>query len=188
VLFEEAKKIIAGARREILILNWSAEEAFEEDVRRSRDNYYEHLVECSSRLKYSRVIQAKNYWRDIGAKSIAETFEESYLNHFSAMLMAQEKQRLHGSYSTELFVVPPSIPSTFLIADDNYLIWQLNEVRNPSSTGVPHWQIRGAIVVHDPGGEIIKQFRATFDRAKGERFRPLDSSDLVKAEQSDVDS
>jgi hypothetical protein len=184
VLYEEAKKIIANAKREILLLNWSAEETFEEGVRTSRDEYFDDLVVASEHVTYSRVLQSRSYWRNAGAKSIGDTFEESYVRHFRKILAAQVTQRSHDRRETEIVVVPPSIPSTFLIADDNYLIWQLNEVREPKQEGM-QWQIRGAIVIHDPGGEIIKQFRATFKRAKGDKPRPLEEADLLKTGRTD---
>jgi len=179
VLYEEAQKIVKAAEREILLLNWSAEETSEKHVKESRDKYFSLLEDKSERLIYSRVIQSRSYWSGGESKSIGESYEESYVAHFRAMLDRQKAQRGRDRHKTELLVVPPTIPSTFLIADDNYLVWQLNEVRNPQP-GVTHWQIRGAIVIYDPGGEIIREFRATFERAKGEKPRPLTLDDLSR--------
>ena len=186
VLFEEAKKIIAGAKREILVLNWSAEEELDDEVRTSRADYYKKLKQCSNNLVYTRVIQSDSFWRTDATDilPIADSFDKSYVDHFREMLAEQSRQQTCGRYTTKLLVVPPRIPSTFLIADDHHLIWQLNQTCDPAA-GEPHrWQIRGAIVIHDPVGTVIKQFKHEFERAQSVH-RPLDADDLLSAETAE---
>jgi hypothetical protein len=160
-LFEEITRIVSGAQRDILALNWYGEER-DQDLP-ARDRYFSVLIEKASSLEYKRLIQSASYDRANGAPPISQEFEESYVNHFKAMIATQREQKKAGKFRIELMVVPPYVPSTFLIVDGKYLVWQLNELAHHDSR--EQWKIRGAIIVHDQGGRFIEHFVDTFKRA-----------------------
>lgn len=180
LVFEEADKIIQNAEEKILALNWYAEERPASGKLGARIEYFNDLLKKSEQVSYKRVIQSDSYWHDKDVPRIADVFDDSYVNHFKAMLDVRKQMLRRGKADAiELLVVPPSVPSTFIIVDGQYLIWQLIEIQDPTNRDSA-WQIRGAIVVHDPSGEFINKFEDTFDRVQAIYHRTVDRNDLEK--------
>lgn len=191
LVFEEADKIIQNAKEKILALNWYTEERPEPGKPGARVKYFSDLLKKSEQVSYQRVIQSDSYWRsegvpNEGVSNIADIFDQSYVDHFKEMLDVREKLMGKGrADAIELLVVPPSVPSTFIIVDGRFLIWQLIEIQDPKpGNEAPVWQIRGAIVVHDPRGKFIENFEETFHRVQAKNHRTVDRKDLEKTPPS----
>jgi hypothetical protein len=178
LVFEEAQKIVRGAEKAILALNWSAEEHAEPGQEaNARDDYFEELLAKCEHVSYRRVLQADAYWQRTNAPTIGDTFDRGYVEHFRAMLDAKQRHIQEGQSEIDLVVVPPSVPSTFIIVDDKFLVWQLIERRDEDGMPSSQWRVRGAVVVHDPQGDFISHFKKTFERVQ-QQHRPVTRNDL----------
>jgi len=180
IVFEIARGIVHKAEREILALNWVDEESVVSDEeRKARDAYFTELLEKAKHLPYRRVLQAEPPTAGHEAKTIADVFDEGYVEHFDHMLELKKEQLAVGRSNVDVIVAPASVPSTFLIVDDRYLVWQLIEKHEPSDAPHERWRVRGAIVIHDRLGEIIPNFKDTFDRVQQQE-------DAVKLKPKDL--
>lgn len=179
-LLDETRSIVCQAKNEILALNSFAEERSHPDEKPGhRAAYFKSLLDASARVPYKRILQLDPEQR------LSDVFDETYLAHFKAMLDARDSRSgTPDAPSIELIRVPPKFPSTFLVVDEEYLIWQLNELSSlPAGSLNPppkkrRFRMRGVVVVHDPAKIFIKNFINTFAKAR-QHERAVEHSDLL---------
>lgn len=175
-MFEDIKTIIREAKEEILALNSFAEEwPHDKETPKHRESYFQTLIDVSRRVPYVRIVQIDEN------KSIRDLFADSYIKHFKAMV----KERKRRGKDIQLLRVPPKYPSTFLIIDGKYLIWQLTEIiPSEAYSGSPQehskkkrFRVRGIVIVHDPLKYFIKNFIDTFKMTL-QHERSIEDADL----------
>ena len=170
--------IIEGATRSIVAVNaWREEEPPKQShtqfgLPTYREQYFQALIEASHNVPYTRLVQV-----DRGRK-IATEFDDCYIDHFNRML--QEKRTRGGrAPQISLFSIEPVVPTTFVIVDDQYLLWQLNEV-GPTRREDRHKRFWMRAVVIVDGGEFVKHFKDTFDKALANPKEEIKHDDLIK--------
>jgi hypothetical protein len=159
-LLKECTKIISQAKEEIVALNdWASDWAEEETTRRSttRRKYFAQLMKASERVAYKRIIQKDK------EKQIAELYDKEHISHFREMIKARDC-RSNKEPSIELEMAIPRYPSTFMIVDNKYLIWQVNEIDTPIEHTKKKFRMYGLIVIHDTSGVFISHFRSMIDK------------------------
>lgn len=178
-LFSEARKIIEKAKNSIFVLNSILPETpeNEEDMPemskwqnqltiQERDRYYESLVERAGEgVTYERIIQLRS---DQSVQDVAK--DKGYIKHFHRVLEIKDK---NGNLPIGLIKAPAKRLSTFVLVDDEVLIWQINEVLK--SGGV---QMHGIFIIQDPRHEITQHFRAFVESAKRESFGAIHREEL----------
>ena len=142
------------------------EDCPDEDDRAARGEYFKALIAAATRegtgIKYRRLVQASS------DRELAEELGEHaqlYLKHLIEM------RRLDGATGSDVHVryIDRRRPTTFVIIDNELLLWQVNEIRSDH-----RMEMHGVFVVEDPHGELIQHFRAEFDRYwDGPDARPL---------------
>lgn len=171
-IFDESVRLISGAKKSILALNSFAEEQFDssegEERKAHREAYFDALLEASKRVAYTRLFQIDD------DKHVTNLFDPTYIRHFRRMVEERDRrnQRRASSPPIELRRARPTYPSTFLIIDDQYLIWQQTEVdpnAQPLDPSVAKkvFRMRGVIVIEDPKHYVINAFCEAFKRANG---------------------
>ncbi|MBI3795964.1 MAG: hypothetical protein HY268_03215 [Deltaproteobacteria bacterium] len=192
-IFEECTKVIKSAKWEIHILNsYSEERPYGEKDAEQRRIYFQTLEEMSRKVEYIRILQVDK------TQTIRDIFDQSYLDHFRAIIDQKQKDRNNQQLSKalELEIVEPVFPSTFLIIDNEYLIWQLNEVaptsnektkESSASSKKEHLRMRAVVIVHDPERQFLRHFTATFIRASRLSSRDVLLEDLKKSESENIE-
>jgi len=170
-LFSEARKIIEKAKNSIFVLNSilpetpeNEEDTIETSIWQNqltiqeRDRYYESLVERASEgVTYERIIQL------MSEQSVQDVVKDKgYIKHFHRVLDIKDK---NNNLPIGLIKAPAKRLSTFVLVDDEVLIWQINEVLK--SGGV---QMHGIFIIQDPRHEITQHFRAFVESAKRESY------------------
>jgi hypothetical protein len=149
-------KIIKEAKESIIAVNaWREEGPPEQSQTQYRKQYFEALLQASQRVPYTRLVQV-----DSGRK-IATEFDKFYVDHFNRML---DEPAVPNRPRPQLFSVQPVVPATFVIVDDRYLLWQLNEV-GPIRREDKHKRFWMRAVVIIDGGEFVKQFKKPSSRS-----------------------
>jgi hypothetical protein len=163
-IFRACQRIVDKARRDIFALNAYSEErpdALEDEKDKARLAYLAALMRKSRRVRYTRVIQVN----DVGEIAMHHT----YLEHFRDMVAERQARRAEKLPAISLLRARPRYPSTFLIVDNEYLILQLNELDprddDPQKHRKERMRMRGVMIVHDPQGQFVPNFVATFWRA-----------------------
>jgi hypothetical protein len=149
-------QIIKEAKESIIAVNaWREEGPPDQSQTQYRQKYFEALIEASDRVPYKRLVQVdKN-------RKIATEFDKYYVDHFKRMLEARTQ---NPSRQISLDAIEPVVPATFVIVDDRFLLWQLNEV-GPIRREDRHKRFWMRAVVIVDGGEFVKQFKKTFVKA-----------------------
>lgn len=149
-------QIIKEAKKSIIAVNaWREEGPPDQSQTQYRQKYFEALIEASDRVPYKRLVQVdKN-------RKIATEFDKYYVDHFKRMLEARTQ---NPSRQISLDAIEPVVPATFVIVDDRFLLWQLNEV-GPIRREDRHKRFWMRAVVIVDGGEFVKQFNKTFVKA-----------------------
>lgn len=163
--------IIKEARESILAINaWREEGPPNQSQTQYREKYFDELIQASHRVPYKRLVQV-----DSGRK-IATEFDKYYVDHFNRMI--EEGRQDPSRPEISLFAIEPVVPATFVIVDDRYLLWQLNEV-GPTRREDKHKRFWMRAVVIVDGGEFVKQFKKTFVKASNnDGKRPITKADL----------
>lgn len=163
--------IIKDARESILAINaWREEGPPNQSQTQYREKYFDELIRASHRVPYKRLVQV-----DSGRK-IASEFDKYYVDHFNRMI--EESRQNPSGPEISLFAIEPVVPATFVIVDDRFLLWQLNEV-GPTRREDKHKRFWMRAVVIVDGGEFVKQFKKTFLKASNnEGKRPITKADL----------
>jgi hypothetical protein len=181
-LFAEARKIVEKARQSIFILNSFLVETPEDTedkasapgvsnkqrrrVIQERDRYYEAALERAvNGVVYERILQVKE-GQTIG--DVAK--DEGYRKHFHRIF--EEKER-NPKLQVGLIKAPAKRLSTFVLVDDENLIWQINELL-PSG----ELQMQGVFIIQDPRREITQHFRTFIESAKRDSFGAVERSEL----------
>lgn len=177
LLFDRTLGIIRGANVQILAINAWREEWRDPDVSSEfRDSYFEALIAASRRVPYRRLVQLDE------ERSMRKEFDLSYVKHFKDMLNEKES-RGPTSPRIELDRLRPLFPSTFVLVDGEYLLWQLNEVANSKKAAYAasdrkYFWMRAVVIVHDKKGDFIKHFMRNFDAACRKVERAVTPDDL----------
>jgi|YNPNPStandDraft_1061719.scaffolds.fasta_scaffold46318_2 hypothetical protein len=171
-LFSEARKVVEKAKHTIFVLNSVITEVSEEDeekdetVLQERDRYYETLLDRAiNGVTYERVIQLKK------GQSVAKSIKDKgYIRHFHRIFeVKDENQRA----PIGLIKAPARRLSTFVLIDDETLIWQINEILESGDM-----QMNGIFIIQDPRHEITQHFRAFAESAKRESLGAVQRSEL----------
>ncbi len=165
-VFEEATKIINQAKQSIFVLNSFLPEK-SADVSESRDSYYESLIERAVKggVVYKRFLQLSD------SQTVADVTKDSaYLKHYYRILEEKDK---NPRSQLSLKKTPAKRLSTFVLVDNENLIWQINE---PLPSGV--MQMHGIFIIQDPRGEITQHFRAYIDKAEDDDYGAVKRSEL----------
>lgn len=148
--------IIRKAKKSIKVINAWREEEPPGSQFPYREDYFNALIKRADEgIPYIRLVQ--------GDRPIAEEFDHTYKLHFRQMLELRAKTREPRPKIT-LFSIPPIVPATFVIVDNEYLLWQLNEVApKRNDRGRKQFWMRAVVIVN--GGEFVDKFKETFDKA-----------------------
>lgn len=188
-LFKRCEEIISSAQTSIFALNSYAEECPHPDARVEDRRRYFRAFESRARptnnprpVNYKRIVQVNQAYLAETGKSIGDLFHETYRDHFEVMLNQRkvcDKQRLDKR--VDLDWIPALFPSTFVIVDEKFLLWQLNEI-DPDNADKPIKQrlrMRGVIIAKDRDGDFIGEFMKTFERAREHGRRRVSAEDLI---------
>ncbi len=164
-LFREATKVIKRSKRRILVLNSfipeiEAPEGTDEETklaRRERNNYYDALLESAIKrgVVYERILQIEE-----GMTVEDLVSNTSYTDHFHKIFDTLDN--ITG-LPIGLLKARAQRLTTFVLIDDVYLLWQINELVSVSPRQM---QMHGIFVIEDHRGEIIPAFEAFFDTMK----------------------
>jgi hypothetical protein len=168
-VFIRARYIVENAHQKIIVLNsYDPEkpEALRTDPQpvEERANYYKSLlarVEEDGDVIYERYLQLKD------GQSPAEIARSGiYEKHFSEILEYRRSGR--NRRNVGFYAVPAKLQSTFVLVDNRYLIWQINELVSANPEQV---QMRAVFIFEDSYGEkgkIIQPFLSFLDMVKRE--------------------
>lgn len=178
-LFSEARKVVEKAERTIFVLNSVITEVSEEDdeedetVLRERDRYYESLLDRAiNGVTYERVIQLKK------GQSVSKSVKDrGYIRHFHRIFDVKSER---PNLPVGLIKAPAKRLSTFVLVDDETLIWQINEVLESDNI-----RMHGIFIIQDPRHEITQHFRAFAESAKRESFGAVQRNELPPLEMLD---
>jgi len=174
VLYSEARKVIEKADQNIFVLNsviteiseYEKDDEKDDTVILERDKYYETLLERASKgITYERVIQLKN-----GQSVSSSIKDKDYINHFHRIFDIKEKNR---NLSIGLIKAPAKRLSTFVLVDNESLIWQINEVLETGNV-----RMHGIFIIQDPRHEITQHFSVFAESAKREGFGAVHRNEL----------
>lgn len=169
-LFKEARRVVERAQQSIFILNSVITEVGEEredtEEIQERDRYYDALINrAQNGITYERVIQLKP------SQSVAEAIKDvGYIKHFHKMLDVKEAA---PQLAIGLMKAPAKRLSTFVLVDDEILVWQINEV-----TPTGNAKMYGIFVIYDPRHEITQHFKAFAESAKRESLGAVQKYEL----------
>lgn len=175
-LFDATKKIVKNAKREIFALNSFIKEDFNRNEGDHRQDYFKTLIEKSKEVDYVRIIQLDEN------SHLCEYYHRTYITHFEDMI--NQISAPGREKNIELLRVSPQYPSTFMIVDDEWLIYQLNILTDPANPGAPanglnrQYQMRGILIVHDPQHIFIEHFRTTFKELRNRARKLLEGYEI----------
>lgn len=161
-LFSEARKVVEKARSNIVVLssflvditddriNANDFESDRRDKRKAnqeRDKYYDALIKKAiDGIAYTRLVQLKE------EQTIADLAQdEGYRRHFHRVL--DELDENH-ELKLSLIKIRAKHLSTFVLVDDEDLIWQIDEIQSSGNM-----QMQGIFIIHDPRREITQHFK-----------------------------
>jgi len=164
-LFREAMKVIKRSQKRILILNsFIPEIEAKEDTdaemkvaREAREEYYKAIldrVDKSQEVVYERLLQIEE---NMSVKDMVQN--TGYNEHFHDLIEVRDK----GCSRIGFQKVPAKRLTTFVLVDDIYLIWQINELVSGSPKQM---QMHGIFIIEDYRGDIIKPFEQFFEAIK----------------------
>lgn len=173
--FSAASDIVLKAENSICALNAWREESSEAPSQ-ARENYFSAVMQRSQSVTYRRIVQIDPHTR------LVNEFDRCYVEHFKAMA-TKAKTRQRGEPDISIQILDPLFPSTFVIVDDRYLLWQLNEVSKVTTNTAPsvhrkHFTMRGLVVVDDRGGDFVGHFVRVFNQAHSRATRSVAPEDL----------
>ncbi len=158
-LFEQATKTVETATKSISIVNsFMVESGNRNDDKvtiKVHEKYYKTLLERATKgnVTYKRIVQ-------LGPKeSIVNLMsdDEEYVKHFRDIIDTKPQ----NSEKIGLVSAPARRPTTFVLVDDKYLIWQANQVfQDENGTKM---RMQGYFLFEDPQGQITQPFRAFFE-------------------------
>jgi hypothetical protein len=153
MMHKRVTAIIKGARDSIIAVNaWREEDPPDTSKIQYREGYFEELIKATQQASYIRYVQVDE------GKSISAQFDNRYVEHFKMMLRASRTSPKEVS----LYRIEPVVPTTFVIVDNKYLLWQLNEVNPyPDSKGHKRFSMRAVVIVD--GGDFVKHFKRIYE-------------------------
>jgi hypothetical protein len=159
-LFEEMGKKIREAKNTIYVVNYftgkNEEELSDEDIdepaKEARNKYYGDLIQKSVEgVNYQRIIQL----HDPKTPAYEVVKSQSYHLHFRDMLSTKKIKK-----PANVLVRPVQRPSTFILVDDKYLLWQINELIEIPGGTKPITRMHGMFVfTAGKDDELIKSFQ-----------------------------
>jgi hypothetical protein len=181
-VFAEARKIVEKAEHSIFVLNSflgetpedtddraDAPEAIKRQRRKviqERDKYYETMLERAlDGVIYERILQVRE-----GQKLATVAKDEGYRRHFYRILEEKEK---NPKLQLGLLKAPAKRLSTFVLVDDENLIWQINEVLPSGDI-----QMQGVFIIQDPRREITQHFKTFIQNARRDSFGAVQYHEL----------
>ena len=153
MMHKRVAAIIKGARDSIIAVNaWREEDPPDTSKIKYREGYFEELIKATQQASYIRYVQIDK------GKGISTQFDNRYVEHFKMMLHAKKASPKEIS----LYRIEPVVPTTFVIVDNKYLLWQLNEVNPyPDSKGHKRFSMRAVVIVD--GGDFVKHFKKIYE-------------------------
>lgn len=156
-LYQEASKVVQGAKRSIRVLNsFLKEDESEQDDGRTvqaRQAYLDALLKKATdgNIIYRRIIQLGENTR------IYDNFPPSYLRHFQDVL---DVLAANPNLSSRIGLLKSQARrlSTYVVVDDVHLIWQINEQLENGRT-----RMSGLFVIEDPLKLITGPFTEYFE-------------------------
>jgi hypothetical protein len=181
-MYQEFKNLVMKAQRSIFVVNsylveHSAKFDTNKETEKARDEYYDALLrKAQGGIKYKRIVQFK---RD-GSTFREMALNKDHDNHFRLMLklMGQKPQDI----DIELKKAEARRLSTFLLIDDQHLIWQINEVLMDDDNN-EDLRLHGAFIINDPQKKITNHFQKYYDSLYKESV-PMSLKDLDTTKQS----
>ncbi len=181
-LFSSAREIVERAQKDIVILNSFMFETSEDAIDpndpkneverkkreiRERDRYYEALIEKATEgITYERILQFRE------GETVADLAkDDGYKKHFLRVFEAKKKE---PDLKISLIKTRAKRFTTFVLVDDENLIWQINEL-TPSG----NMQMQGVFIIHDPRREITQHFRIFIDKANRETLGAVQEKELT---------
>jgi len=152
-LFEAIKDYVDRAHESIFVVNSYLVEhssAYDKESQKARDGYYRALIRKaeSGVIEYRRIVQVKP---DNSTLVDMANHNADHIRHFEEMLNHAEVLS-----NISLKKAPPRRLSTFMLIDEKYLIWQINELR--ISNRKESIRLHGAFLIEDPQKKIIGHF------------------------------
>lgn len=164
-IFDEARKIVAGAKDSILILNsFVLESAVDATAAAAaaRDRYFTALMErAAAGIIYRRIIQRQRK----GQKLEEIGLGTEYQRHFLALMqLVRDNDQLRSTVSMQ--TAPARRLLSFTLIDGQFLLLQVEQQLSEDDLSLIsdiRLESDGLFVIHDPQGQITKPFKVFFD-------------------------
>jgi ABC-type multidrug transport system fused ATPase/permease subunit len=176
-LYQQATDTVKKATKSISVVNsFIAESGTESDdaeTKKMRETYYRALLECAKtgKVKYKRIVQLGD--NDSVGNLMSD--DTAYAKHFCEILDAKKQ---NPQLDVGLISVPARRPITFVLVDDDYLIWQINQVFQENNR--TKMRMQGYFLFEDPRHQITESFRAFFESFGYGNQKEVSDKDLVK--------
>ena len=166
-IYQQVAEYLQLARESIVVVNGLLPEIHAEDSqsRLARERYFEtlrHVAKTKYPFFYKRVWQLESF-------PDYDTMEAELLVHWNTVEICSHvreivKQRKTHDDSSVMFAAPATRLGTYILIDDDRLIWQISEYVNPSETDENHRnakavQVKGVFLIHDPHRSITGHFK-----------------------------
>lgn len=164
-IFDEAQKLVSGAKDSILVLNSFILESASDATAAAaaaRDRYFTALLErAAAGVIYRRVFQRQR--REQKPEEIGLGAE--YQRHFQALLhLLLSNDQLRSTVSIQ--AAPARRLLSFILVDGRSLLLQVERQLSENDLSLIsdiRLESDGLFVIHDPQGQITKPFKVFFD-------------------------
>lgn len=162
VVYDAARDVIESAKKSILALNSYLVEFREpsesESLTVAREKYYTALLDrADHKIEYHRLLQVdKDNFKEY-CETLAKD-EPVLWQHLKEMESRNRLPRLH----TALGQCDPTRLTNFVLVDEVYLIWQINEMHLDPTNKSERTKLQGAFIFHDPQKQITQHFELYF--------------------------
>ena len=177
-VYREAEKLVRQAQDSVIVLTSYLLDSKpdDKDLLRVKRDYFGAILkqvrvraEVNPRFEYRRVIQCRR-------RSDLEAFAKDgpYRDHILEMTDCRENENL----PVYLTVAEHARPTTILIVDGRYIVWQINSVLAPGAEGAPdELAAEGMFKIVDPAQNIIQHHLRAFRDVEGKGV-PLTEHEL----------
>lgn len=164
LVYSAAREIVERAKKNIFaVVSYRIEgtQNIHESANKDRAGYFDALIERTKHgVKYVRIIQV-HAGESLKYELGGETSDS--VTHYRRMISESVE---HHNTNIGLFEVARQRPLTFVLVDNTYLIWQVNEL-------LPSGQMRmhGILIIEDLDGTLVNSFFDFYERLYGDLNR-----------------
>jgi len=164
LIYRKVSKFIRSATSSVVVVNSVVPEIHNGDcaTQKARGEYLNTLLSVANT---KRPFFYKRVWQVVDVENPTEVLQE----HWNTREMIQHvdsiaKQREQNNDSSVMFTAPACRMGTFILIDDDRMIWQISEYWNPEDTDeeqrdVRHTKVKGVFLITDPYHVITGHFK-----------------------------